>query len=179
MFKVGQEAPMSAYRILTAPSPLRDIEARHPALRGAKSPMQTIGIKSPSSDSDERSGQDPGRDLVPLLAGVAVAVAGVGAVLALADVDASLRGPFTLFFLLAAPGAAIGAALRGLDPFARTVVSVAGAIAVDLLVAQGMLAVHRWSVRGGIVAVAAISSLVLLLVVARRLRARAARRRTS
>ncbi|MFF2128950.1 hypothetical protein ACFVW1_26875 [Streptomyces olivochromogenes] len=103
---------------------------------------------------------------------MAVAVAGVGAVLALADADSSLRGPFTLFFLLAAPGAAIGVALRGLDPFARAVVSVAGAIAVDLLVAQGMLAVHRWSVRGGIVAVTAISSLVLLLVVVRRLRKR-------
>ncbi|WP_168527361.1 hypothetical protein [Streptomyces kaempferi] len=141
--------------------------------------MQTIGIKSPSPDSDERSGQDPGKDLVPLLAGVAVAVAGVGAVLALADVDSSLRGPFTLFFLLAAPGAAVSAALRGLDPFARTVVSVAGAIAVDLLVAQGMLAVHRWSVPGGIVAVTAISSLVLLLVLVRRLRGRTTRRRTS
>lgn len=179
MFEVDREAPTSAYRILTAPSPLRDIEARHPARRGAKSPMQTIGIKSPSSDSDKRSGQDPGRDLVPLLAGMAVAVAGVGAVLALADVDSSLRGPFTLFFLLAAPGAAIWAALRGLDPFARTVVSVAGAIAVDLLVAQGMLAVHRWSVHGGIVAVTAISALVLLLVVVRRVRKRMGKIRSS
>ncbi|MFJ8004956.1 hypothetical protein [Streptomyces fagopyri] len=141
--------------------------------------MQTLGIKSPSSDSDARSGQDPGRDLIPLLSGAAVAVAGVGAVLALADVDSALRAPFTLFFLLAAPAAAIGAALRGLDPFARTVVSVAGAIAVDLLVAQGMLTVHRWSVPGGISAVTAISSLVLLLVTVRRLRGRAARRRTS
>ncbi|MEU1531050.1 hypothetical protein [Streptomyces fagopyri] len=114
-----------------------------------------------------------------MLSGVAVAVAGVGAVLALADVDSALRAPFTLFFLLAAPAAAIGAALRGLDPLARTVVSVAGAIAVDLLVAQGMLAVHRWSVPGGITVVTAISSLGLLLVMVRRLRGRAARRRTS
>lgn len=149
--------------------------------------MQTIGIKSPSPDSDERPGRDPGkdpgrdpgRDLIPLLAGVAVAVAGVGAVLALADVHSSLRGPFALFFLIATPGAAIGAALRGLDPFARTVVSVAGAIAVDLLVAQGMLAVHRWSVGGGIAAVTAISALVLLLAGVRRLRGRAARRQAS
>jgi hypothetical protein len=41
-----------------------------------------------------------------------------------------------------------------------------------------MLAVHRWSVRGGIVAVAAISSLILLLVLVRRLRGRTERRRT-
>ncbi|MGW5232164.1 hypothetical protein ACWEQU_07670 [Streptomyces nodosus] len=137
--------------------------------------MQTIRIKPPSSGGDGRSGQDPGRDLFPLFAGAAVAVAGVGAVLALSDTDSPLRGPFTLFFLLAAPATAVGAALRGLDPFARTVVSVAGAIAADLLVAQGMLAVHRWSVGGGIVAVAVLSSLVLLLVPVRR-RRRTARR---
>ncbi|MFJ8505535.1 hypothetical protein [Streptomyces avermitilis] len=143
--------------------------------------MQTIRIKTPSTDSARRSGQGPGqgpgRDLSPLLAGAATAVAGVGAVLALADVDSPLRGPFTLFFLLAAPSVAIGAALRGLEPFGRVLVSVAGAVAVDMLVAQGMLAVHRWSVHGGIAAVTAISSLVLLLVLVRRLRGRTARGR--
>lgn len=112
-----------------------------------------------------------------MLAGAAVAVAGVGAILALSDVHSPLRGPFTLFFLLAAPATAVGAALRGLEPFARTVVSVAGAIAIDLLVAQGMLAVHRWSVPGGVVAVTVISFLVLLLVLVRRHRGRTARRR--
>ncbi len=139
--------------------------------------MQTIRIKPPSSARDGWSGQDPGRDLFPLLAGAAVVVAGIGAILALSDADSPLRGPFTLFFLLAAPATAVGAALRGLDPFARTVVSVAGAIAIDLLVAQGMLAVHRWSVHGGIIAVTVISSLVLLLVPVRRRRRRTARRR--
>ncbi|GAA5702768.1 MULTISPECIES: hypothetical protein [Streptomyces] len=139
--------------------------------------MQTIRIKTPSTDSAQRSGQGPGRDLSPLLAGAATAIGGVGAVLALADVDSPLRGPFTLFFLLAAPSVAIGAVLRGLEPFGRVLVSVAGAVAVDMLVAQGMLAVHRWSVHGGIAAVTAISSLVLLLVLVRRLRGRTARRR--
>jgi hypothetical protein len=57
------------------------------------------------------------------------------------------------------------------------VVSVAGAIAIDLLVAQGMLAVHRWSVTGGIVAVTVISSLVLSLVLLRRHRGRTAKSR--
>ncbi|MCW7943011.1 hypothetical protein AAW14_13405 [Streptomyces hygroscopicus] len=139
--------------------------------------MQTLGIKPPSSGNDGWSGQDPGRDLFPLLAGAAVAVAGIGAILAFVDADSPLRGPFALFFLLAAPATAVGAALRGLEPFARTVVSVAGAIATDLLVAQGMLAVHRWSVTGGIVAVTVISSLALLLVLVRRQRRRTARRR--
>ncbi len=83
-----------------------------------------------------------------------------------------------MFFLLAAPAAAIAAALRGLDPFGRGVAAVAGAVVVNMLVAQGMLAVHRWSVPGGIVAVTSISALILVLVTVRRLRGRTTRRRT-
>ncbi|UUU35015.1 DUF1616 domain-containing protein [Streptomyces sp. CA-210063] len=129
--------------------------------------MQTLGIKPSLSGGGG-----------PLLAGVAAAVAGVGALLAFADADSVLRGPFTLFFLLVAPGAAIGAVLRGLEPFGRVVTSVAGAIAVNLLVAQGMIATHSWSVTGGIAAVTVISSLVLLPSLVRRLGARTERRRT-
>jgi uncharacterized membrane protein len=116
-------------------------------------------------------------DLSPLLAGAATAVGLFGAVLALAGSHSPLRAPFTLFFLLAAPSVALLAALRGLDPFARLLVSVTGAIAVDMLVAQGMLAVHRWSVTGGIVAVTVLSCLLLLLVSVRRPGGRTARRR--
>lgn len=145
--------------------------------------MQTIRIKPPPSGSGpgggEPSPQRPGKDLFPLLAGAAVAVAAIGAGLALTDTASPLRGPFTLFFLLAAPATAVGAALRGLEPLGRTVTSVAAAVALDLLVAQGMLATHQWSVRGGIVAVTVISSLILLLVLIRRHRGRTARRRTS
>ncbi|MEW2397662.1 hypothetical protein [Streptomyces sp. NPDC046862] len=143
--------------------------------------MQTIRIK-PSSEPPSPGGagrprRGPEGDLKPLLAGVAVVVATTGAALALAGTGSPLRGPFTLFFLLATPGAALAAALRGLEPFGRAVASTAGAIALNLLVAQGMLATHSWSVRGGIVAVAAISSLVLLLVLVRRVRGRTERRR--
>ena len=147
--------------------------------------MQTIRIKPPSSGSGagdgEPSRQVPGKGLFPLLTGVAVAVAAVGATLALTDAPSPLRGPLTLFFLLAAPALAVGAALRGLDPFGRIMTSVAAAVALDLLVAQGMLATHRWSVRGGVVAVTVISSSILLLVLAlsRRQRGRTARRRAS
>ncbi|MCF1595668.1 hypothetical protein [Streptomyces muensis] len=140
--------------------------------------MQTIRIKTAASEDAERARPGPGRDLTPLLAGAATAVGGLGAVLALVDSGSPLRGPFTLFFLLAMPAAAIAAALRGLDPFGRTVAAVAGAVVVDMLVAQGMLAVHRWSVLGGIAAVTAISALILLLAVVRRLRGRTSRRRT-
>ncbi|KUO16360.1 hypothetical protein [Streptomyces dysideae] len=140
--------------------------------------MQTLRIKTASRPGAEQARPGPGRDLSPLLAGAATAAAGFGAVLALTGTDSPLRAPLTLFFLLAAPTAAIAAALRGLEPFGRTVAAIAGAVVVNMLVAQGMLAVHRWSVRGGIVAVTAVSSLVLLLVLVRRLRGRTTRKRT-
>ena len=137
--------------------------------------MQTIRIKTSSSGAAVGAGRaGPGRDLSPLLAGAATAVGGFGALLALTDSDSPLRGPLTLFFLLAAPATAIAAALRGLEPLGRVLASVAGAVVLDMLVAQGMLAVHRWSVRGGIAAVTALSLLMLLLVLVRRLHGRTA-----
>ncbi|MFE4412435.1 hypothetical protein [Streptomyces sp. NPDC056821] len=141
--------------------------------------MQTIRIKTASTLGSQRARPGPGRDLSPLLAGAATAVGGIGALLALTGSDSPLRGPLTLFFLLAAPATAIAAALRGLDPFGRVLASVAGAVVLDMLVAQGMLAVHRWSVSGGLLAVTAFSSLVLLLVLVRRQRGRTARRQGS
>ncbi|MFJ2718426.1 hypothetical protein [Streptomyces sp. NPDC087437] len=141
--------------------------------------MQTIRIKTASTPGTQRARSGPGRDLSPLLAGAATAIGGIGALLALTGSNSPLRGPLTLFFLLAAPATAIAAALRGLDPFGRVLVSVAGAVVLDMLVAQGMLAVHRWSVSGGLLAVTAFSSLVLLLVLVRRQRGRTARRQGS
>ncbi|WP_222109049.1 hypothetical protein [Streptomyces cupreus] len=138
--------------------------------------MQTLRLKTSSTDGAQRARPGPG-DLAPLLAGAATAVGAAGALLALADSDSPLRGPLTLFFLLATPAAAIAAALRGLDPFGRTLASLAGAVVVDMLVAQGMLATHQWSATGGIVAVTALSSLIFLLVLVRRLRGRTERRR--
>ncbi|MFJ8953528.1 MULTISPECIES: hypothetical protein [unclassified Streptomyces] len=113
--------------------------------------MQTIGIKPSSSDG------------LQLLAGAGVVAGGAGLVLALSHAGSPLRGPLALFFLLAAPGAAFAAALRGLDPWARALTSAAGAIAVVMLVAQGMLAVHRWSVDGGVIAVAVLSASAFLV----------------
>ncbi|MPY53200.1 hypothetical protein FPZ41_33385, partial [Streptomyces sp. K1PN6] len=53
------QAGVAAFRVLTphldSPAPLSDIEARHPALRGAKSPMQTIRIKPSPSGPPSRS----------------------------------------------------------------------------------------------------------------------------
>ncbi|KOG54390.1 hypothetical protein ADK76_23945 [Streptomyces griseoflavus] len=109
-------------------------------------------------------------DSAPVLAGAAVAVGGVGAFLALADIASPVRAPCTLFFLVLAPAAALAAALGRLDPLSRTVVAGAGAVALDLLVAQAMLALHLWSARGGVVAVAVLSGGVFLAVSVRRRR---------
>ncbi|CAM5542380.1 hypothetical protein SALBM135S_07873 [Streptomyces alboniger] len=141
--------------------------------------MQTIRSKAPTPGAPRPAAEDRARDLLPLFAGAAVAVGGVGAMLALVGLDSPLRGPLTLFFLVAAPGAAIAAALRTLEPWGRAVAAAAGAVAVNILVAQAMLALHIWSVRGGVVAVTVLSALFLLLPEAGRLRRRAARRRTS
>lgn len=118
--------------------------------------MQTTRIGTSSKAS--------GRDLTPLLAGAATAVGGFGALLALTGSDSPLRAPLTLFFLLVAPAVGIAAALRGFDPFARLLASLAGSVVLNMLVAQGMLATHRWSTRGGVLAMAVISALILLLV---------------
>lgn len=88
--------------------------------------------------------------------------------LALADIASPVRAPFTLFFLFAAPGWALAAALRGLDPLSRALLAAGGAMVVDLLVAQGMLALGMWSVRGGVAVVAALSATLFLLSPARR-----------
>ncbi|WP_406175508.1 hypothetical protein [Streptomyces canus] len=118
--------------------------------------MQTTRIGTSSKAS--------GRDLTPLLAGAATAVGGFGALLAFTGSDSPLRAPLTLFFLLVAPAAGLAAALRGFDPFARVLASLAGSVVLNMLVSQGMLATHRWSARGGVMAMAVISALILLLV---------------
>ncbi|NEB02176.1 hypothetical protein G3I78_24385 [Streptomyces sp. SID13726] len=106
-----------------------------------------------------------------MLAGAATAVGALGAVLALTGSDSPLRAPLVLFFLLAAPATGIAVALRGLDPFARVLTALAGSVVLNMLVAQGMLATHRWSPRGGVLAMAVISALILLPVLLRRRRA--------
>ncbi|MFI6105581.1 hypothetical protein [Streptomyces sp. NPDC051310] len=61
---------------------------------------------------------------------------------------------------MAAPAAGLAAALHRLEPATRTVLAVAGAVAVDVLVAAVMAALHMWSVRGAVAAVAALSVLL-------------------
>ncbi|KUF13553.1 hypothetical protein AT728_32840 [Streptomyces silvensis] len=95
-----------------------------------------------------------------------------GALLALLDLSSPLRGPLVLFFLLAAPGFALAPWLRGLDVRGRAVACASGAVVVNLFVAQAMLALHVWSVRGGVAAVGGVGALVFLSALARRRRHR-------
>ncbi|BDM68309.1 hypothetical protein HEK616_17960 [Streptomyces nigrescens] len=120
----------------------------------------------------------PGGVARSLALGAAVAAGAMGAVLALTGLDSPLRAPFTLFFLLMAPAGALAVALGRMDPLGRAVVAGAGALAVDLLVAQVMLALHLWSVRGGVFAVAAFSGVLLLGCALRRRTGRTRARRT-
>lgn len=130
--------------------------------------MQTISDNRPADRSVVG-------ELLPAIAGAAVGIGGVGAVLAFADLDSPLRAPFTLFFLIVAPASAIGSLLRGLDPLSRPVLAAAGAVALDLLVAEIMLALHVWSARCGVLTVGGLS--LLILVPSQALRARRLRRR--
>ncbi|WP_424893511.1 hypothetical protein [Streptomyces sp. XH2] len=152
-----------------------------PGSTGSSGPPGTAEHPGPAAAPDRpaAAGASPAGDSLPVVAGAATAIAGVGAVLALADIGSPLRAPFTLFFLLVAPACAVGAALRGLDPLSRSVVAAGGAVAVDMLVAQTMLALHAWTVRGGVAVIAAVSLLLFLLAHVRRHRGRTAKSRAS
>ncbi|MFJ9472272.1 hypothetical protein [Streptomyces caniferus] len=135
--------------------------------------MHTKNIERHGSHDLPPSGERPTGAAASLIAGVAVGIGVMGAVLALADIGSPLRAPFTLFFLLMAPGGALAVALGRMDPLGRAVAAGAGALAVDLLVAQAMLALHLWSLRGGVLAVAALSGVLLLAGAVRRRAGRA------
>ncbi|WP_351235951.1 hypothetical protein [Streptomyces sp. NPDC002133] len=112
--------------------------------------MQTITSK-PDALRQARS------DVLPVLAGGALAVSGVGAALALTGLDSPLRAPLALFYLLVAPAAGLATALRPLACPARFVLSAAGAVVVDLFIALLMRTLDIRSVAFGVTSVAAIT----------------------
>ncbi|HEX2298510.1 MAG TPA: hypothetical protein VHH34_08345 [Pseudonocardiaceae bacterium] len=92
---------------------------------------------------------------------VAGILAGVGALLGgcvLAFGGGSLGAAVTFVFLLVAPASAVAALLTGLDPLARIVLAVAAAAVLNALVAETMLIMDSWSLRGGVVAVGVLSA---------------------
>ncbi|MFD9498624.1 hypothetical protein [Streptomyces sp. NPDC060035] len=91
-----------------------------------------------------------------------MAVAGVGAVLALTGLDSPLRAPFALFHLFATPAAALSAWLPGMDRTGRLVVSASGSLAVNLLAAQALSALDSRSARNSVLIIS-VSALIIFL----------------
>jgi hypothetical protein len=67
----------------------------------------------------------------------------------------------TLLFLLFGPGAAVGWLLPGFDPAVRLLTGLFAGAVLDCVVAESMLALRMWSVRGGI-AMVLLSTAALL-----------------
>lgn len=111
-----------------------------------------------------------GKNLLPVLAGAACAVSGVGVALALAGVQSPLRAPFVFFFLFAGPACGLAAALPRLDPAARAAVAAGGAVVIDLAVAQSLSSPRLLTVDRGITAVVLITALLFLWALGRHIR---------
>ena len=91
-----------------------------------------------------------------------------GAALTVAGVHYPGRTLFTLLFLMVTPVVCVAQLLPGLDPLARSVVSIAGGITVISVVAEVMLAAKWWTPRGGLVAVGAVCGVLLAVALIRR-----------
>ncbi|MGW3623975.1 hypothetical protein [Streptomyces sp. NPDC000880] len=109
-------------------------------------------------------------DLLPALAGVASAISAAGVALALTGAQSPLRAPFILFFLFAGPAGGLAAVLHRLDPAVRAATAATGAVATDLLIAQSLSSPRVLTANGGITAVAAITALLFLWALGRRIR---------
>lgn len=103
------------------------------------------------------------------LALFALAAGLAGVVLTLLGDTSPYAGLLTLLFLLAVPAMTTWPLLPRLSPPARVVVSAAMTFVVNIAVAQGMLSLGLWSIRGGVVAVLVICLLLAAFgVVSRR-----------
>lgn len=89
----------------------------------------------------------------------AIVVGTLGAVLAVVGVRNPVTDALTLVFLAVVPAAAIAGLVPGSGPIATIAVAIAGAIAINGLVAEAMLALGAWSPRVGVLAVGTISAL--------------------
>lgn len=87
--------------------------------------------------------------------------------LVLWDVPGNLRAVIVLGYLAVAPGLACARLIRIPDGLSRLVVGVALSLALGVLVAQGMIHLHRWSPPLGLAALTAIASLAALIELAR------------
>lgn len=104
--------------------------------------------------------------LAPIVSAAGLA----GAVLTLLGDTSPYTGLLTLVFLLTSPALTVWPLLPRLSPPARVVASGAVTIVVNVAVAQAMLSLGLWSIRGGVAVVLAICLLAapLGVVVSRR-----------
>ncbi|MFR9776605.1 hypothetical protein ACL02O_11175 [Micromonospora sp. MS34] len=99
---------------------------------------------------------------------LATLIAGAGVVnLVLWDVPGIPRAVGVLGYLAVAPGLACARLIRIPGGLSRFVVGVALSLALGVLVAQGMIHLHRWSPRLGLAALAGIASLAALIELGR------------
>ena len=111
--------------------------------------------------SERTSRRSPWPALATLLAGAGVVN------LVLWDVPGILRAVVVLGYLAVAPGLACARLIRIPDGLSRFVVGVALSLALGVLVAQGMIQLHRWSPLLGLAALTAIASLAALIELGR------------
>jgi hypothetical protein len=97
-----------------------------------------------------------------LPAAAALLIAGLVAA-ALLPSGTPLTGPLVLVVALGAPAFCTAWLLAGLDRAARVMVAGVAAIALNLAVAEVMLVCSLWSPRGGLVAVAAVCTVLSAL----------------
>ncbi len=89
---------------------------------------------------------------------LALAMGSVGVTLTAVGVQSPVRALLALLFLVTGPGAAAVGWLRGMDRLAQLAVALATSITVDCLVAEAMLLAGAWSPTAGVLAVAAVTS---------------------
>ncbi|MGC1215099.1 MAG: hypothetical protein WA890_28045 [Micromonospora sp.] len=99
---------------------------------------------------------------------VVILLAGPGVVaLVVGDGPGHLRAVSVLVYLAVVPGLACARLIRIPDGLTRFVVGVALSLALGVLVAQGMIHLHRWSPLLGLSTLATIASLAAVTELAR------------
>jgi hypothetical protein len=100
------------------------------------------------------------RGLTRWLVGAVLAAGVAGAVIAIAGIHAPARVPLVLIFFAGVPALAVTSLIGGIDRLATVMIAGISTIVVDFGVAEAMIISGTWSLRGGVVAVAAVSALI-------------------
>lgn len=116
---------------------------------------------APAAPEENVASRTPWPALATLIAG------GIVINLVLWDVPGILRAVGVLGYLAVVPGLACVRLIRIPDGLSRLVIGVTLSLALGILVAQGMVQMHRWSPRLGLAALTGIASLAALIELGR------------